>query len=145
MSVTTHRVHHPDVVKLGRIYTPDTQDALYPLSMMMSIAAPRTVPWTIGPVLDQGQTPRCVGFTTRDWLNAEPQSDPDQANPSPQQLYDGAQTNDGISGPHDGSNDRGAMKYLQNINFVDAYHWAQSVDEAIQYLTTTGPLMCGAS
>jgi len=143
MSIT--RITHPWVGKLGRIYSPDTQDALYPLSMMMSLAAPRTTPWKIGPVLDQGQTPECVGFTTRDWLNAEPQSDPDQANPSPQQLYDGAQANDGIPGAHGGSTDRGAMKYLQSISFVDSYHWAQSVDEAITYLTTTGPLLCGAN
>jgi len=143
MSIT--RITHPDVGLLGRIFTPDTNDALYPLSQIMSAEPPRTTPWGIGPILDQARVPQCVAFTTRAWLNAEPTLDPDQANPAPQQIYDGAQANDGIPGPHDGSNDRGAMKYMQSIGMVDAYHWAQSVDEAIAYLTTTGPLLCGAN
>jgi hypothetical protein len=132
-------------MKLGRIYVPDENDAVFPLMEIMDPQPPRTTPWQIGPVLNQGRTPECVAFTTRGWLNAEPVSDPDQSHPDPATIYAGAQANDGISGPHDGSNDRGAMKYMQSIGMVDSYHWAQSLQEVIQYVTTTGPLMCGTN
>lgn len=145
MSVTIHRIHHPDARKLGRIYVGDDQDAGYNLRAIMAPQPERTIPWQIGPVLDQKATPQCVAFTAREWLNAEPQSDPDQANPDPASMYAGAQANDGIPMPHDGSNDRGLCKYLQSIGMIDNYHWASNVPDAIQYLLTTGTLMCGSN
>lgn len=145
MSVSISRVHHPDVVKLGRIYVPDDRDAAYSLRAITAPLPERTTPWQIGPVLDQGQTPECVAYTGREWLNAEPQNYPDPNNPSPQQLYDLAQANDGIAGPHEGSNDRGLMKGLQSLGLVGDFHWAANVDDAIQYLLTTGTLMCGSN
>lgn len=143
MSIT--RITHPDVRLLGRVFVPDDRDANYNLRAIMAPQPERTTPWTLGPVLDQGQTPRCVAFTAREWLNAEPQSDPDQNSPDPASMYAGAQANDGISGPHDGSNDRGLCKYLQSIGMIDDFHWASNVPDAIQFLLTTGTLMCGSN
>ena len=64
----------------------DENDAAFPLMQIMAPQPPRTTPWTIGPFLNQGRTPECVAYTGREWLNCEPNLDPDQANPSPDQL-----------------------------------------------------------
>jgi len=143
--VDIRRVQHPDVMKLGRISSPDSRDAAYSLRAVMAPGPERDTPWQIGDILNQLRVPQCVAFTCREWLNAEPQNDPDHANPTPQQLYDLAQKFDGIPMPHDGSTDHGMMKGLETLGLVDAYHWASNVDDAIQYLLTTGTLMAGSN
>jgi hypothetical protein len=138
MSVT------PQSIRMGRVWVDDPNDARFPLSdITRSLAPPRTSPWRIGDILNQGRTSECVLYTFREWLNAEPGSDPDSLNPAPDDLYAKVQAIDGIPLPHDGTNDRAMMKYAQSLNLVDNYHWASTLDEAETYLLTTGPLMCG--
>jgi hypothetical protein len=141
-----YRIHHPYVPRLGRIYVPHEGNAAYGLRSITREEAPeRTVPWGIGQFRNQGDYPKCVAFTIREWLDAEPNLDPDHDSPDTDTLYALAQRFDGIPGPHDGSNSNGAMKGLQTLGLVDSYHWAQAVDEAIHYLRTTGPLCVGSN
>jgi len=129
---------------LGRIAVADDRDKLFPLRSITNVnATPRTVPWQLGPLLNQGQNPWCVAFTGREWMDAEPYPVANLAEPSPAQLYAGAQANDEIAGPHDGSTDRGLMKYLTGLSLVGPFHWAQTIEEAAQYVLTTGTVMCG--
>ncbi len=142
MSIT--RIHHPDVRKLGRLYLPDDRDAGYNLRAIMAPQPERTTPWQLGPTLNQGQTPECVLFTGREWLNAEPQNDL-AADFVPDRDYPLVQALDGLPLPHDGTTNRALMKFMQDKDFVDSYHWASNVPDAIQYVLTTGTLMCGSN
>jgi len=128
---------------MGRAWVEDSSDQLYPLRSITAPGPERTTPYKIGAVRNQGQTSECVLYTFRELLDAEPVSDPDLLNPAPDDLYPKVQAIDGIPLPHDGTNDRAMMKIGQDLGLVHAYHWAQSLDEAEQYILHNGPLMCG--
>ncbi len=136
MSIQTHG--------LGRIAKTDEGDANYPLRALLAPAPalPTSKYWRTGPILDQQQTPMCVGFSTRQWLTSWPV--PDKGGPSAQDIYRGAQLNDGTAGEnYDGTDDRGAMKFLQVLGYVSAYHWTANADEAATYVLTQGTCLIG--
>jgi len=133
---------HP-MYGMGRSWISDQNDAKYPLRAITAPGPARTTPYKIGPILNQGRTSECVVYTFRALLNAEPMSDPDLLNPAPDDLYAKVQAIDGIPLPHDGSNDRAMMKIGQDLGLVESYHWAQTLDEAEEYILHNGPLMCG--
>jgi hypothetical protein len=129
---------------LGRIATTDAQDAAYPLRALLAPAPalPTQKYWKTGAILDQGQTPMCVGFSARQWLTSWPV--PDTGGPDAQTIYHGAQRNDDTPGEaYDGTDDRGAMKYLQSLGYVSAYHWTASAEDAATYVLTQGGLLVG--
>ncbi len=130
---------------LGRLSREDARDQAYPLRALLS---PTSVPlpvykyWKTGPILNQGNTPTCVGHASRQWLTSSPV--PDKGGPTAQDIYHGAQVNDGTPGEaYSGTDDRGAMKYLQALGYVSAYHWTASADEAATYVLTQGTCLIG--
>lgn len=135
---------HPMAVRLGRRYRPDARDANFPLRTITQPTKARTRPWQLGPQLDQGQTPMCVGYSGRQWLTMTPVRYK-EAQPDGPACYHGAQQYDGDPLPHDGSDSHGLMKFFQEQGLVGAYHWAQGIDDALTFLTTTGPLLMGAN
>jgi hypothetical protein len=136
---------HPLAIRLGRRYAEDPGDKLFPMSAVMAtVPTPNSKHWTLGPQLDQLQTPRCVGYSTRQHLTASPHRYK-KPSPSADEIYAGAQANDEWPGTaYDGTSERGAMKYLQSLGIIASYHWAQDVEEACQFVLTTGPVMIGA-
>jgi hypothetical protein len=136
---------HPLAVRLGRRYAEDARDMNFPMSAVMKkVAVPNSKYWTLGPILDQGQTPRCVGYSTRQLLASSPHRYK-KVDPTADEIYAGAQQNDEWPGTnYDGTSDRGSMKYLQGLNIIASYHWAKDVEEACQYVLTTGPILVGA-
>jgi hypothetical protein len=132
---------------LGRIYQPDDRDRQYPMRALMA-TAPAPLPasrlWTPGPILDQGQTPRCVGYGCRDWLSADPNRDR-RKTPAPSSIYRSAQKLDGIPGRHDGSTVRAGLQVLQALERVSSYHWAQSIEDVRDYVLGHGCVILGVS
>src|SRR4051812_34109470 len=135
---------HPLQVRLGRRWEEDARDQNFPMAAAMAqVPVPNSKYWRLGPQLDQGQTPRCVGYATRQALVSSPHR---YAKPSPSadEIYAGAQKNDEWPGEgYDGTSDRGSMKYLQSLGLIASYHWARDVEEMCQYLLTTGPVLVG--
>lgn len=136
---------HPFTERLGRLYSEDPRDKNFPMSAAMAtVPTPTSKYWVLGPKLDQGNTPRCVGYATRQLLAASPHRYK-VADPSADTIYLQAQLRDEWPGEnYEGTSDRGAMKYLAERNIISVYRWAQSVEEACQYILTTGPILVGS-
>jgi hypothetical protein len=79
---------------LGRLIAPtDARDRAYPLRLLTRAVAPkpRKRPYNEGPVLDQGATPQCVGYSARGVLNAAPIMVKPTTGPTATDLYRTAQ------------------------------------------------------
>lgn len=138
---------------LGRRPAPDPRDANYPLrALLTAVEAAPPRPWRYwrdGPLLDQGQTGRCVAFAFRNWLNAAPIMDKPAVGPDPNAIYDAAikidefPDNDNDPQRQKGTSVRAGAKVLQSLGYVVNYHWAANVDEAFTWLLTGGTIIAG--
>jgi hypothetical protein len=96
---------------------------------------PRKRAYQDGPLLDQGQTPQCVGYSTRGFLDGAPIMSKPNEGPSATTIYKMAQDNDEWPGNnYDGTSVRGAMKALQKAGQISSYVWGQTVEHAIAWM-----------
>jgi hypothetical protein len=134
---------------LGRLLDIEVTNAkrAYPMRLALAdVPLPTQKVWTPGPVLDQGQTPMCVGFATKDDLNTEPNPSLDPTpgqDPTPEAIYAAAQAVDGFPMPHDGTTVRAAMQVMQAQGRIAAYLWASTLNDLITWLSTKGPVVVG--
>lgn len=102
--------------------------------------------WRTGPVLDQGQTPQCVGFGSRGWYAAAPRLHRSgHIGPTAEAIYHAAQLVDGWPLPHDGSSVRAGLQALQGFGLVDSYWWIDDVHGLIQWLLRQSPVILGTN
>lgn len=94
--------------------------------------------------LDQGQTNHCVGFGWAQWGNTNPILDSYQDSDGHAIYYECKQI-DGEPGQEDGSNVRSGAKAMQNRNKLNAYAFAETVDEIISWVRTNGPVVVGTT
>jgi hypothetical protein len=130
---------------LGRLHAPDPRDEGFPLRRIMPPGMPpmRKV-WRGGPVLNQGQTPECVAYAWKQWLDSAPHMDKTGAPPSADDLYAAAQKVDEWAGtPHEGTSVRAGAKVLQADVRIASYHWSTSAQDAADYILTTSPVVFG--
>jgi hypothetical protein len=129
--------------KFGRLVAPaDARDLNYPIRAAMhqihalgAKPTPRKRDYVDGPLLDQGNAPQCVGYSTRDFINGAPIVTKVGVGPSATEIYKGAQGLDEWPGSnYDGTSVRGAMKYLQEQKLISSYVWGQTVDAAIEWM-----------
>jgi hypothetical protein len=96
---------------------------------------PRSRAYKDGPLLDQGDTPQCVGYSSRGFIDGAPILSKPAEGPTPTQIYKAAQLEDEWPGSnYDGTSVRGAMKALVKAGIVASYVWGQSVEEAIAWM-----------
>lgn len=96
---------------------------------------PRTRPYNMGPILDQGDTPQCVGYACRAFLDAAPIMSKATEGPSATALYHLAQTLDEWPNEnYNGTSTRGGMKALEQTGQIGSYVWAKSLDDAIAWM-----------
>jgi hypothetical protein len=119
---------------LGRLPARDPRDLLYPMRSLVSAPPPVTFRYyRTGAVLDQGQTPRCVGYAWRQWLSSALLMT--KTGPDADAIYHGAQQNDEWPGEdYDGSSVRGGAKFLSNLGHIRTYVWAAHVGDMIAFL-----------
>lgn len=131
------------VNSFGRLRAPaDARDLSYTmLRAMPQLAAaagkpqPRKFAYRDGPLLDQGDTPHCVGYSARGFLDGAPIMSKPTEGPSAPDIYKAAQLIDEWPGTdYDGTSVRAAMKYLETVGQIQSYVWAQTVDEAIRWM-----------
>lgn len=127
----------------GRLYSPDDRDRRFPMRAML----PRTVEvvsrfYAIGPVLDQGDTSQCVGYSAKQFLQSEPVQTLD--GPTATELYKAAQAEDEWPGDnYEGSSVRGAAKALTGMGRLKSYVWAANATDVRDFLITSGTVMMG--
>lgn len=126
----------------GRLRAPaDARDLDYTIVSamkqirMVAKPAPRKRAYTDGPLFDQGNTPQCVGYSSRGFIDGAPILTKATVGPTPTDIYRGAQKNDEWPGTdYDGTSVRGAMKFLQASGYISSYVWAQTVQGAIEWM-----------
>jgi len=138
---------------LGRRYAPDVRDARYRLTAITKKDLLGwwkrnfgSKMWKTGPVLNQGSSPQCVGYSWAGFIQAEPMMTTD--GPAPTAIYDLAQQNDEWPGPppeYDGSSVRGGAKALTILGKLANYHWATSATEVRDYVLSTGTVVVGTN
>lgn len=155
---------------LGRIYRPDRRDARYLMARNLPEVSPVGAKlWDIPVLYDQGQTPRCVGFScstdmsgimAAELAGAAVKFDADR-------LYLYANAHDGDSKPHDGSSVRAGFQSLVGVgdavitssdsvddpigtmDKVQNYLWANTaaadadIDRVITWILTVSPVVIG--
>lgn len=94
-------------------------------------------------VLDQGQTPHCVGFGWAGWGDALPVDDR-FTNADGDAIYYEAKVIDGEPGQEDGSDVRSGAKAMQNRGRLSAYAFTTSVPTVRAFLAAHGPVVFGS-
>ena len=130
----------------GRIYQPDPRDDLYRMANFvdLSLALPPYKFWPCREADNQGNTPECVGFSWRNWLQAAPVMVKIGVGLTGDQIYDQAQPLDGIPMPHDGSTVRAGAQVLQKAGNIVSYVWAKDVATIKAFVCQSGPIVVGS-
>lgn len=130
----------------GRIPQPDQRNRNYPIRTLITATKPRSYTWACDLWLDQGNTPSCVAHAVAHEIAARPvrplitPTEPWTLN-----LYQQAQTLDGIRGPHDGTSVLAAMKAATQQGFYHEYRWAFNVDDLALAIGHHGPAIIGVN
>lgn len=128
---------------LGRLHNPDPLNARFPMTAALgpSLVLVEKV-WTPGPILDQGQTPHCVGYAGAQWRQMSGHTLV-AGRDDGESLYYACKVKDNEPRAEDGSTDNSLMKVLQDLGEVGAYHWASTPEEIATWLSTKGPVLFG--
>ena len=137
---------------LGRLPAPDQRDEAYPILTLLGTATPQSPLtrryWHAGGWWgDQGATSQCVAYGWTHWLEDGPvthRGDPPIVDPA--MLYHSAQLVDEWPGEgYDGTSVRAGAKVLQDIGWIESYHWAFDVDTIVETLLGLGPVVIGTN
>lgn len=134
---------HP---KLGFRQKHDPRDAHYPLTKLMGtpVEIPISKAWRPGPTLDQKQTSSCVGQSCFQFQVSEPMLKPTTLGPfdiyNQARLIDEWDDNDTSD---TGTSVRAGLNVLRNHGIIRNYFWAESADQAMEFLLKRGPLVFG--
>lgn len=139
--------YHPAPDAPGEPLTPYLEDVRLPVATGDPdlSAAPLYRYWRTGKALDQGREGACCGFSATNFLNAAPlMGSYDDA--YAQQLYRRAQQLDQWAGEnYSGTSVDAACQALVERGLIEAYAWAQTLEEVRAWLLAKGGLMLGMS
>jgi hypothetical protein len=129
-------------IKFGRIYKPDDRDYDYLMAPNPEANKISRRMWGGFDVLNQGDSPMCVGYSGAGYLMASPVRN----KADPEELYYGAQKHDGIEGEsYEGTTVRGLFRFLHKIGYVSEYRWAFTVKPVLDHILLRGPVVVGTS
>jgi len=122
---------------------PDARDYRMADAMAVMTPPPRPVKtWHSDRVLNQLATPHCVGFSWAGWGISAPIEDP-WTDVMGHSIYAACKVLDGEPGAQNGSTVRTGAKVLIARKRIGTYFFAQSVDEALDYVGRFGPVVFG--
>lgn len=134
---------------LGRLPAPDDNDRRF---LMANVLPPEGVTdrtwryWIDGYWFgDQGPTSQCVEYAWHHWVQAAPIK-PVGRGPywDIGSVYREAQKVDEWEGEnYDGTSVRAGAKVLQQLGYIESYHWAWDIDTLVNAVLTTGPVVVG--
>lgn len=131
---------------LGRIVQPDIRDHGFLLRTLVDptkvLDAPAEVFWDLGPILNQGNTPQCVGYGWRQFLSSAPLMT--TTGPSAPEIYHRAQELDDTPGTdYEGTTVRAGAKTLSELGHLASYFWGYTLQDITDFLRTEGPVVVG--
>lgn len=141
-------MNHHHAHGLGRCPVKDPRDQAHLLRVAPPVT-PRSKSWPlITPVLNQGDTPMCVGYSWTQFLFIAPVEHKANALGDPSTfastLYNQAKTLDEFSGTnYDGTSVRAGAKALTKQGRLSGYEWAFDALTARNYVLSRGPLIFG--
>ncbi len=115
-------------------------------SMLKRAAAITKIDWPVQTILDQGNTPHCVGFAWAGFGISLPVAD-QWSNDMGDKIYYAAKVIDGEPNQEDGSDTRSGVKAFMQFSQLqnNAYAFATSIDDVITWLLTVGPVITGTN
>jgi hypothetical protein len=126
----------------GLLPSHDARNADYPVAALLNpTTALTSKTWAQPQRFDQGQTPRCVGFSLAQELSAEPVSIAcsDWTGPN---IYNLAQKLDEWPGEnYDGTSLLAGLKALKQWGYIGEYRWATQVEDVLDSLSQLGPVI----
>lgn len=125
---------------LGRIHEVDDRDWPMQLALPGEPSKRTRRMWTPDKALDQGNTPECVGYAWKKFLQCTPLKTAD--GPSADEIYQKAKQIDGHP-EINGSTVRAGVQALNSFGRIRSYVFAQSLNDVIQWLLTHGPVVTG--
>lgn len=152
--------------ELGRVIVEDVRDKKFPLSAKISTASSKTHKywWDNGWWGDQGRTSMCVAYSWVHYLEDGPVTQyydkkrtfsseflhesvapgKHQSLFKPDAIYHAAQKVDAWPGEnYKGTSVRAGAKVLKKLGVITEYRWASTLNEVIQAVLTTGPVVVG--
>lgn len=125
---------------LGRLYAPDERDNLHLMSVEPTL---RTVMhWPGAVILDQGNTPQCVGYAWKGYKKIAPVIT--NTGLLAPQIYRRAQQLDEWPGEnYPGTSVRAGAKVLEEEGILQEYMWAYNITTITNWLLTRGPVCVG--
>ena len=131
----------------------DPRSLAYPIRALIAGQPElKTVVWDTPAPLDQGQEGACVGFGWTGNVLSKPESvdltkltavNIPVPNDFARFIYAQAQKIDGNPAPHEGSSVLAGAKEMANLGLVKEYRWALSIQDVVDTLVTSGPVVLG--
>jgi hypothetical protein len=149
---------HPEIAldmntprPLGRLIHPDSRDMDYPMHVALQKLGgtiPTATPsryWTVGQILDQGQSQHCVGFAWRSFLESSPIRT--RGGEDGNEIYYKATELDEWPETHgeDGTSVRAGVKALQQFGHIQQYVWGYDAQTIAQFILTQGTVIVGTN
>ena len=132
--------------RLARLVEADPRTRSYPVRALMPVKAtkPCSYTWSVGSILDQGQTSSCVGHAVAHRLIARPVVRPEITHDDAVSIYRQAQTLDPWPGEaYEGTSVLAGAKAAMQRGYITSYHWAETLDELIMGVGYCGPAVMG--
>lgn len=124
--------------KLARFITPEQRELAATITQKV---------WSTTKILDQGDTPHCVGYAWAGFGISEPVEDKDWDNDTGEKIYYAAKVIDGEPGQEDGTDTRSGVKAFMKFGFLqdNTYAFTYSIDDIIVWIKTCGPVVVGTN
>ena len=124
---------HGDKRTLGYPMTLDLYDGI-------ELDLPSSIMWSLGPILDQGQTTHCVGYAWKQWQQSTPLQTLD--GPSADEIFAQCAILDGDPN-EDGSTTQTGVKAMGREGRIQTYLWEFSLGVFKQWILGRGPIVVG--
>jgi hypothetical protein len=139
-----------EAAKFGRIPEFDPLSLNFPARSLIEASDIFTKTWRRQPAYDQGNTPKCVGYSVYGLVNCQPWtksiSYSRRSRYQPDEIYRWAKRHDAWPGTqYAGTSVNAGLKCLRRNGIISEYRWCASVPDILSILSSHGPVVLGVN